>query len=60
MIDDEWVYELAENIRDELVDQGDFSVPKTGFESWYEQFYAGQNKLVLSGATDYVREYAWS
>ena len=53
-------YELAENIRDELVDQGDFSVPKTGFESWYEQFYAGQNKLVLSGATDYVREYAWS
>ena len=53
-------YEEAERERTCFIDYGDFEVSLSGFRDLYATRYAGQSKLVFRGASEHIRQYAWS
>lgn len=53
-------YEEAERERTCFIDYGDFEVSLSGFRDLYAKAYAGQRKLTFRGASEHIRQYAWS
>lgn len=53
-------YEAAESYRFELIDRGDFQVPLSGYDEWYQKRYDGRGLLTFQGAENHVRRYQWS
>lgn len=53
-------YEQVEHVRESAIGARDWTAPTEGLRGCYDRDYRGQNRLVLRGIRDWVREYAWS
>jgi len=53
-------YEKIENLRDKYIENPDFVPDFSVANNWYDEFYAGKDRLVLKEVKDYYRTYEWS
>jgi len=53
-------YERIEQLRTDLIDQGNYDTADPALNDWYNEYYRGKKFLVYRGMQEYYRQYEWS